>query len=125
RPRSAVTDTAKPLPAGGKMSFDYGDGAFAQPHVHCANDAGRGAKIAVAAAGTFGSNALDKLRLADNSELFRTIGAIHRSTFNKNRLTDVVTFDVCREVFQKISMRFAVRCIPEVMMGIDDRQLRL
>src|SRR5439155_24130978 len=70
RPGSAVTDTTKPLPAGRQMSFEYRGGAVAQPHIHCADDAGGGAKIAVTSAGTLGGKDLNKLLISDNLNFF-------------------------------------------------------
>jgi hypothetical protein len=107
-----MTDPAEALPACGNLGFEHGRDALTQPEIRSTHDAGGSAQIAIPAAGAFRSDALHKLRFADNPELLRPIGTIHRSAFNEHRLTHVVSLGVRHEMLEKVPLRRAVGYIP-------------
>jgi len=62
----------------------------------------------------------DKLGLADRAHLGRAAGAVHRPAFEKHGGDDVVPgIEVSAQLVNQIAM---VRPIPEMMVGVDDRQ---
>ena len=70
----------------------------------------------ISPAGALCRDALYELGFADNPELFRTVGTIHRPALDEHRLTHVVPFDVRDELREKVPFRRAVRYIPEMVM---------
>ena len=124
-PRRAVTDSSEALAARGDLRLEYGCNAVAQPEIRRADNAGRGTQITIAPAGALCGDALHKLRLAEHSKLFGSIGAIHRTAFNEHRLTDIVPLRVRHQMLEEITLRRPRRIIPQMMMRIDDRKFRL
>src|SRR3981189_3396002 len=68
--------------------------------------------------------AVHELGFADWAHFRSPIGSVHRSAFEENRRDDVVTsVEVGKELVEQVAMARVIRCaIPEVMMGVDDRQ---
>src|SRR5437867_2678485 len=122
-PGAAMPNTAKTVVACGEVSFHDSRGAVSQPHVYGADDSCCGTQVAVTPACAFGSNPLNEFGLTDNTEFFRAIRAIHGSAFDEYRLPHVMALHVCCEIVEKVDLRISLRCIPEVVMRIDDRQL--
>src|SRR5436309_9626062 len=124
-PGAAMTNTAKTVVACGKVRFHHSRRAISQSHIDSADDSCCRPQVTVAAAGAFGSDTLNKLGLTDDAEFFRAIRAIHGPTLDEYGLPYVMALHVCRKVFEEIDLGFAFRRIPEVVMRIDDRELRL
>ena len=125
RPRPTMTDAAEALRACRDLGLEHRRDAVAQPQICRTDDAGGGAQIAISPAGALCRDALYELGFADNPELFGTVGTIHRPALDEHRLTHVVPFGVRDELREKVPLRRAVRCIPEMVMRVDDRQLWL
>ena len=95
----------------------------AQRQVGMADDAGAGARRAVDAAGAHRRDAVDELGLADRLHLDRPVGAVHRAALDEDRGRDVVAgAGVGQQLVQQVAM---VGVIPQMMVRIDDRQVRL
>ena len=120
-----MTDAAEALRACGDLGLEHGRDAAAQPQICRTDDACGHAQIAIAPAGALCRDALYELGLADDPELFGTVGTIHRPALDEHRLTHVVPFGVRDELREHVPFRRAVGHIPEMVMRVDDRQLRL
>src|SRR5437879_1495264 len=112
RPGRAVTDPPEALAARCNLRLEHGCNAVAQPEVRRPDNTVCGAQIAVTPAGAFRRDTLHKLRLADNSEFFRPIGAIHRTALNEHRLPHILAPRVGDQMLEKIPLRRAARIIP-------------
>ena len=120
-PAGGMAHPAEPPAAGADMGLQH----LFRPvvrQVYRPDDARGHPRGAVAAAVAHRGDAGDELRLPDRSHLFRPIRAIHRMAFQKHRRDGVVAgVDVRHELVQQIAL---VVAMPQVMMGIDDRQVR-
>src|SRR5262249_5402904 len=115
----------KALAARRYLGFEDRRNAVPQPEIRGADNACSGAEISIPPARALCSDALHKLRLADYAEFLRTVRAVHRSAFDEYRLPHVVSLHIVHKVCQKITRRVAVGRVPEVVMRINDRKLRL
>jgi hypothetical protein len=122
-PAGGVADAAKAAVTGGDMSLQHRAGAGAEHHVDIGHDGGAGAGRAVKAAGARRRHAIGELRLAHRPHLGRTVGAIHRAAVDIDRRGDVVAgAGVFQQLVQQVTM---VGVVPQMMVGIDDGQVRL
>ena len=97
--------------------------AIAEREVGEADDAGRDARSAVAAAVAHRGDAGHELRLAHRPHLRRAAGAVHRVALEEHGGDDVVAgAEVGEQLVEQVAM---VGPLPQVMVGVDDRQLGL
>jgi hypothetical protein len=120
-----MPDAPKALAARRYLGFKDRRNAVPEPEIHSADNACSGAEISIPTASALCSDALHKLRLADDAEFLRTVRAVHRSAFDEHRLPHVVSLHIVRKVCEKITRRVAVGRVPEVVMRINDGKLRL
>ena len=79
---------------------------------------------AVGARRTHRGDAVDELDLADRRHLGGAVPAVHRLAFEEDGGDDVVAAaDIGQELRQEVAA--TMRRVPEVVMRVDDRQLRL
>lgn len=123
-PRHAVADAAEAPAAGPDLGFQNLAHLGAEGQVGMADDPLGDPARAVPAGRAHRRNAVDELDLADRGHLGRAILAVHRPAFEKDRGNDVVAAaDVGQQFGQQVAP--ALRCVPEMMVRIDDRQIRL
>ena len=115
-------------------------GPIAQRHVSVANDGSCRTQLTIDAAGTLGGDAIDKLNLTDGLHLRRRIGAIEGPALHKDRPDHPVTaLSVAAQLVEgvigrardggdkgmmrlwKVAEQWGQ--VPEVMVGINDRQV--
>src|SRR5271169_1735926 len=119
-PAGRVAHAAKPPAARSDMRLEHRLDLITQGQIGVTDDAGGHPDGSIAATRTHRGDAGDKLRLADWAHLGRTGRAVHRTAFEKYRGDDVVPGgEIGARLVEEIAM---VRTIPEVMMGVDDRQ---
>ena len=116
-----MTDASKTLWAGRDLRLEHRGHTVTQPQVGRADDAGCHSGLAIPATGALGRNALHELGLADHSELFRTVGPIHRGALDKDGLAHAVLPGVLEQVLEEVTV---ARAVPQVVVRVDDRQLR-
>ena len=116
-----MTDASKALRAGRDLRLEHRCHLVTQPQVGRADDAGCHPGLTILATGAHGRNALHELGLADNSELFRTVGPIHRGALDEDRLAHAVLPGVFEQFLEQVAV---ARSVPQVMMRVDNRQLR-
>ena len=98
--------------------------ARAEHQVGVADDRLGDAAWAVIAGRAHRRDAVDEFDLAHRRHLARAVLAIHRLAFEEHRGDDVVAAaDVVQQFGQEVAA--AMRRIPEMMVRIDDRQIRL
>lgn len=126
-PARRMAHSAKASAAGLDMSFEDRLDAIAQGQIGIADDPGGDAGLAVAAARAHGGEVVDELGLADRPHFLRPVGAVHRTAFEKHRRDDVVPgVDIGEELAEQIAVARALcRTIPEMMVGIDDREIAI
>ena len=123
-PRHAVAQPAQ-APAGrGDLCFQQ----FAHPRtdaeVAAADDALGHAAWSVTTRRTHRCDAVDELDLAQRRHLGWAALAVHRAAFEEDGRDDVVSAaDIGEELGQQIAA--ALRRVPEVVVRVDDRQVRL
>ena len=84
---------------------------------------GRHARRAIAAARRHGGDAVDELGLAQRAHRRRTVGAVAGRALDEDRALDLVA---AAGVGQQLREQVAVgREVPQVMVRVDDRQIRL
>jgi hypothetical protein len=96
----------------------------AQPQVGAADDAGADARRPIDAARRHRRDAVDELGLADRPQRLPTVRAVHGQALHEHGGRDVVAaaLDVGDEFVEQIA---PARPVPQMVMGVDDRQLRL
>ena len=88
-----------------------------------ADDAGADPAFSIYAACTYRRGAIREFYFSDRAELRRTVSPVHGSAFHKHACLNVVpAANVVEEVEEEIP---AFRAIPEMMVRIDDGQIRL
>jgi hypothetical protein len=91
--------------------------------VGAADDAFAGENRAIAAARRHRRDAADELGLADEAHRLRPAGSIERAALDEDGALDVVAAgQVAQQLWQQVA---ALRKVPEVMVRIADRELRL
>jgi hypothetical protein len=122
-PGRAVADAAQTAVGDRDVPFEDTLGLRTQPQVDKADDAGDATRRPVFARGAHRRHAADKLGLAERFELLGPVGAVHLARLLIAGGANVVTAaDIGQQLREKIPIAGAV---PEMMVGIDDRQVRL
>ena len=83
---------------------------------------GAGAHLAVVAARALGRDPGDELRLADGPQRIGAVAAIHRAALNEDSLAHIQVGSVFKQLVEKVA---GAGEVPEVVVRIDDRQVRL
>src|SRR5262245_5555670 len=121
-PGRRVADALEARPGRGHVGSQDLFGTCPDGEIDQANDAGSHTRWSIGAARRHGGNAVDELGLAQGAQFAWTIGAVTGRTFDEDRAFNAVA---AARVRQQISQQVAVRGkIPQMMMRIDDRQLR-
>ena len=82
----------------------------------------RNPRVTVLPAGALRSDAVDEFGLTHRSQRFGAVRPIHRETFDKDgRDYPMPGSGIAQDLVEQVAV---VRMIPQVMMRIDDRQLR-
>ena len=122
-PGDAVTDAAEPAATGLDLGIQHVAHPGTQRQVGVADDGLGDAAGAVVAGCAHGGDAVDEFDLAHRRHLLGAVLAVHRLTFHEHGGDDVMAAaDVGQQVGQEVAA--AMRCVPEVMMWVDDRQVR-
>ena len=122
RPGGAMADAPEALRAGRDLRLEHRRHAVTEEQVGRPHDPGRHPGLTVLAARAHGGDALHELRLAHDTELFRTVRPIHRGALDEDGLTDVVRVRVLEQLIQQVAV---ARAIPQMVVRVDDGQLRL
>jgi hypothetical protein len=123
-----MSSTAEPVRAGRLQRVEDRLHALSQVQVGVAHDGRGGAAGAVQTAGAGRGQALHELDLADGPHLLGPIGAVHRARLDEHGGAHVVAaVDVGGQLVEQIALvgDAGEAEIPEVMVGIADRELRL
>ena len=109
--------------AGPHVLVQHGLDAVAERQIGEAHDPRGHARRPVEAAVAHRRGAGDELRLAHGAQLGRAARAVPRVALHEDRGDDIVTgSEVGEQLVQQVTV---VRPLPQVMVGVDDRQLRL
>ena len=123
-PGHAVADAAKAPAADREFGFQHIAHARADGQVGVADDRLGDAAGAIIARRAHRRDAVDELDLAHRRHLRGAVLAVHRAAFEEDGGDDVVpAADIGQQLGQKIAA--ALRRIPEMMVRVDDRQIRL
>ena len=121
-PARSVPDPSEPRTGRSVRVENVADGR-AEVQVGVPDDGGASSCRSVAAARAHRRDAVDELRLADGLQRLRPIGAVHRAAFHEHRGDDVVAAaGVGEQLVEQIAV---LRVVPEVVVRVADRQLRL
>ncbi len=122
-----MAHAAKPAAAHPDMRLEHRLDPLAQGKIGITDDAGGNSGRPVPAAGAHRGETSHKLGLADRAHLRRPTGAVHRAAFEKHRRLDPVPgIQIREQIIEQIAMTGALRrAIPEMMVGVDDRQIGL
>ena len=122
-PRRGMAHAAEAPAPGLDQSLQHGLDAIAEGEVREAHDARSHARGAVLPAVAHGGHPGHEFRLADRAHLFRAVRAIHGVAFHEHGGHGVVA---AAHVVEKLVKQVAVvRALPQVMMSVDDGQIRL
>ena len=126
-PEGAAPDTAEAPAAGRDLCIEDVGGGIADARVDGADDAGGDAGLAVGAGRAHGGDAVDELGLADAAIVLGAVGPEHGAAFDEYGRDDVVAaVGVGQELVEQIArLHAALAELPEVMMGVADRQVGL
>ncbi len=120
-PAGRMAHAAEPAVAGADMAQQYRLDAIAQRQIGGADDAAGDPGPPVIARLAHRRDAGDEFGLADRAHLGRTVGAVHRVAFEKDRGDDVMPG---REIGEQLVEQIAViGALPQMMVRIDDRQI--
>ena len=118
-----VADATKPRRRSGDVSVQDLVHGGAQREVRIADDAGRDPRRTVLPGRALRRDAVHELGLPDGPQMRRAVGAVHRHAFDEDRRDDAVPLaEVRRQLVEQVP---ALARVPEVMMRIDDRSLRI
>src|SRR3954454_222662 len=105
------------------MPLEHTLGARAQPQIDISDDAGDELRRSVFARRAHCCDAVDEFGLAERFELFRSAAAIYLAGVLVHGRDDLVA---AAEIREQLRDHVAVpRLVPEMMVRVDDRQLRL
>ncbi len=126
-PGRAMAHAAKAAGPGGDLGLEHVGHAIAQGQVGVAHDAGADAGRAVATAVAHGRHAGAELDLAHRAHLGGSTRAVHRMALVEDGRHDLVArFVTLAEIGQQLIEQIAVaRHVPQMMVGIDDREVGL
>jgi hypothetical protein len=112
----------RPSPAA-NLRLQHARDAVAEAQIGMPDDAGAQPALAVASARAHRRRAIDEFDFADRLHLARAIGAVHRTTFDKDAVRDVVAAaGVGQQLVEQIAVLVA---IPQMMVRIHDVEPRL
>src|SRR5260221_4576470 len=122
-PGGAVADAAKASAGEDDVLLQYALGAAADAEIDIADDALAGVRLAVFARFAHRRDAGDELGLAERAQFRRPLGAVHLAAFEKHRRADVVAaVQILEQIVKQVAVAWPV---PEMMVRVDDRPLRL
>ena len=127
-PCHRVPDAVKPVGAGRLQRLQHRRHPVSQLQIGVADDGGRRAARTIEPAGAGGGQPLDELHFANGAQLNGAIGPVHRPGLDKHRgAHGVAAIDVGHQLVQQIALiGNPIRSqVPEMVMGIADRDLRL
>jgi hypothetical protein len=123
-----MADTAKPVRAGGPQRLQYRLDPVRQFQIGVTDDRRGGPASPIRSTRTGGGQPLDKFDLAHRAQLYWSRWAVHRTRFDEDGRADVVAaIDIGHQFVKQVALIGDARGtkVPEVMMGIADRDLRL
>jgi hypothetical protein len=107
------------------MRFEHRFDTIPEGQIGITDDACGDLGRAIPATGAHRRDSGDELGLADRAHFRSTLRAVHRTAFEKDRRHNVVPgVEIGEELFEQVAMVRAIRW-PKVMMGVNDRQLRI
>src|SRR5205814_9466388 len=113
----------EPAPRDRDVLLEDSFGPAADPQIDIADDAGAAAGRPVFARRAHRRDAVDELGLAERLLLVRPVGAVHLAAFLETGRDDVVpAADIFEQILEQVSVTGPV---PQMMVRIDDRQIRL
>ena len=121
-PGRPVADPPKTIRTRRDVRLQRGSDPIAQREVHGTDDPGRGAELPILAARALRGDALHELCLPHRPQRLWPVGPIHGPALHEDRLPYVVRRGIRAQLIQQVAVTGP---IPEVVMRIDDRQLRL
>ena len=128
--RKGAADAAE-VGRSGEMCLEHRRRGRAGPQIGGAEDPRAQACAAVLAGAAHRGNAVYELRFPDATHLLRTVGPVERTALGEDRLHHPVAGcpDLLRHLFAEVDVllpwrRFPAH-VPQMVMGIDDRRLRL
>ena len=127
-PRHRMADAPEPVGTGRLQCLEHRGDAVAEQQIGVPDDCRRSPSGAIETTGARCSQPLYELDLADRAHLLGTIRAVHGARFDEHGGTHVVaTAHIVGQLVEQIPLVGNARRakIPEVVMGIADRQLRL
>ena len=123
-----MADAPEPVGTGRLQCLQHRRDALAEVQIGVPDDGRRGPTGTVETAGARRGQPLDELDLADRAHLLRAVRAVHGTRLDEHRGAHVVAAaHVVGQLVEQIPLVGDARRakIPEVVMGIADRQLRL
>ena len=122
-PAGGMAHPAKAAATGPQMRQQDGLDRVAEGQIGIADDTGRDAGRTVIPRGAHRGDAGDKLGLADGPEFGGAALAVHRAAFEEDGCDDVVAgVEVGEQLVEEIAV---IAALPQMMVGIDDRQIRV
>ena len=122
-PGDGVPDAAKAAISGRDLGLQHARDPVTQSQIGMTDDGAAQPGRTVLAAGAHRRRPIDELGFTDEFHLDRPVDAVHRATFDKNGLADVVPAAGIGEQF--VDQKTVPRAVPQMMVGIDDLQPRL
>ena len=118
-----MPDATEAAVSGTNMGLEHVAYRSTQRQIRIAHDCRTDPRLAVQPAGTNGGDAVDELGLADRAQGGRPVLPIHRLCLHEHGRDDVVSgVRIGEQFFAQIA---PIPAVPEMMMCVDDRQLRL
>jgi hypothetical protein len=121
-PGGRVSHAPKARRARLEVGLQHGVDGRAEQQIGMADDSGIGCQFGAEAARALRADSLGKLGLANRAERRRAPGAVHHAALDEYGLPHPVGPRVVPQLVQPIS---TAGTVPEVMVGITDRQVRL
>ena len=113
----------KPAVGNGQMLFQNALHPVAETKIDISDDRLADAGCAISAAPAHRGNSTGKLGLAERFQILLAFRAVHGAALDEDASNDIVTgLKIRQHLVQQIAR---LRCIPEVMMRIDDGELRI
>ena len=120
-PTSGMANSAKPRTGCGVGVENFADRS-PEVQIRVTDDRCARPGIAVDTARTHGRDAVDELGLANRFQRPRSVGTVHGAALHEHRRADVVTAaDIDQQLIEQIA---AARVVPEVVVGVADREVR-
>ena len=103
------------------MGLKYRHNTVAEQQVGAANDARSNTGLSILATSTLRCDALHEFGFSHDPKFLGSVDPIHGRAFDKYGLPDVVLVGIVEQFLQQIPV---ARSIPQVVMWIDDREIR-